>query len=230
MKEELNSLDLEVKRMMLDCPSIFPSRLHCLEFLFCTNGTGYEWQPDGTLKDYDSRSGRTQATSMPEHIEKAEPYDFRITKGVLDEFEAIRMEYEDINRGFREKHIDYLCSTNHIIGEEMSFTRVYPMSWDYCAMGKAADNPHRIADEWREGIREFIRWYLTKVNGYYGCVQDDGSTKIDRIGDPRTKSNYKICLAVLKTMKTDEDRKQEKTLMRFHKKLLDEVIKDMDDV
>jgi len=229
MKTELNSLDLEVKRMMLECPSLFPSRVHCLEFLFCTNGTGYHWQPDGTLKDYDGREGRTPETPMPEHIEKAEPYDFRITNGILDEFETIRMEYEDITRGFREKHIDYLCSTSHIIGEEMHFMKVYPMSWDYCAMGKAADNPHRIADEWRAGIREFIHWYLPKVNGNYGCYNgpDSNEPNVDLIEDPRVKENYIICLKVLKMMQTDQDRKNAKTSMTFMKKLTSQLLAEI---
>jgi len=228
-KIELNSLDLEVKRMMLETPSLFPSRIHCLEFIFCTIGTGYKWQPDGTLKDYNGRDRRTPATPMPKHIEKAEPYDFRITKGVLDDVEAVRIEYEDLTRGFREKHIDFLCSTPHTIGEEYHFMRVYPMSWEYSPMCIAAQNPHRIADEWRAGIREFIHWYLPKVNGQYGCFNDPDTKEpqVELIKDPRVRENYIMCRKVLKMLMTDTDYKEAKTLMTYTKKFTSKLLAEI---
>lgn len=207
MKEELSSLDLEVKRMMLEHPSLFPSRLECLEFLFCVNGTGYEWQEDGSLKDYDCRSGRTPETVMPEHIEKAEPYDFRITNGILDEHEKIRMEYEDTVRGFIDKNIDYLCQDIHHTNSRLKWSSVYPMSWDYCQMGKAADMPDKIEASWRNGIKEFINWYLPQLNNYFGIYSGRGEgADTSRIElDRRANENREICLKVLKKLRTPED-------------------------
>ena len=217
---KLNSLDLAVKRMMLEYPSLFPSRIDALAYLFCVNGTGYEWQ-DGILKNM-----LEPETPMPTHIDPPEPYNLASIGNALDEYEVLRLEYEGLVRGFREKHIDFLCNTNHSeLGPEKAFTSVYPMSWDYCRMGYAADHPHRINDEWRAGILEFIHWYLPKVNGYYGCWNDPLAKEpdVDRIADPRVKSNYVICQKVLKMLKTDEDRKRDKLMMKDMRKMLHKI-------
>jgi hypothetical protein len=134
----------------------------------------------------------------------------------------VRLEYEDLVRGFREKHIDYLCSTRSQVGPEMCFTSVYPMSWDYCNMGRAAEMPEKIADDWRAGIHEFIHWYLPKVNGRYGCWSDPDATEpnTSHIDDKRVLENYTICQKVLKMLKTDEDRKHDFLSLRHRRKLM----------
>jgi len=229
MTRELNSLDLEVKRMMLEYPSLYPTRIHCLETLFCTNGTGYDWNDKGRLSNVLDDPNRP----MPEHIKEAEPYDFGKCQDQMSDSESVRLEYEGVVRGFREKHIDYLCSTPHssIAGNELSYTSVYPMSWNYCNMGKAADMPNEIADEWRAGIHEFIHWFLPKVNGAYGCWNEDGATEpdVDRIKDPRAKENYIICQKVMKMLKTEADIKRDAEVMALHEELLAEVLQEMND-
>lgn len=199
----MNSLDLEVKKMMLQYPSIFPSRLECLHHLFATNGTGYEWE-GGKLVYHG-----IDDDLMPEHIKMETKHDYGLASTQMDEYEEVRLTRENMVRQFTEDNIDFLCQDIHHTGSRMSWINVYPMSWNYCAMSYAAEHPHRIDQEWRSGIREFIHWYLPGVNGYYGLYNDRGNGEgpdVSRIRDPRIKSNYELCQKVLKMCQTDGDR------------------------
>ena len=50
-------------------PSMFPTRKHCLNFLFCTAGTGYRWVK-GELVDGDGKFEKRYSLVKP--VEKAE--------------------------------------------------------------------------------------------------------------------------------------------------------------
>jgi len=217
--EELNSLDLEVKRMMLAHPSIFPSRLECLHHLFAVNGNACTWVDGKLVNPWEADE------VMPEHIDPPEPYNFAKCSDVMEESEKIRLEYEGVVRDFTEKHIDYLCQDIHHTNCRMSFTSMYPLSWDYCAMGKAADNPESIHPDWRAGIRELIHWYLPLVNGYYGCYDDPDrkDPNVDLISDPRVKSNYELCRKVLSMMQTDDDRIKTKRSRKQMRKMIHDI-------
>lgn len=139
---ELSSLDLQIKKMMLKYPGIFPSRLECLHHLFAVNGNGYKWtrRDDGLCVLVDHFDDEP----MPEHIDPPKPYSLGVVNLQIEESEAIRLEYEGIIRNFTEKHIDYLCKNIHHTNCRMNWINVYLMSWNYCKMSWAAENPYDV--------------------------------------------------------------------------------------
>lgn len=198
MTDKLNSLDLEVKKMMLSYPSIFPSRLECLHHLFCVNGTGYYWKDGILVNDLDD-------DVMPEHIKSYEKKDE--SDKYFGEYYKVKNEFETTKRELTEKHIDYLCSDIHHTGVNMKFISVYPMSWNYCAMGYAADNPYDIDVHWRRGIKEFCHWFFPEFRGHYGFLDKyENEDSLDFDCDPRAKRNFITMNIVMRKMYIDEEK------------------------
>lgn len=203
-KVKLSSLDKHVKQMMLNYPSIFPSRLECLHHLFCVNGNGYDWK-DGIMVPW-SRKKRLQTKT----IELEKPSERMMQ--IIPEYETVRVEFVNTIRKFTEQNIDHLCRDIHHTNSRLTFIDVYPMSWDYCAMSYAADHRDEIDPDWQLGILQFIHWFLPRVNGHYMVYDSDGTKHADRIADPRVRQNYDLCLMVLDKIRSPEQKAHEQEL------------------
>jgi len=151
-EQKLNPVDLEVKRMMLECPLIFSSRLNALHHLFAVIGTEYEWE-DGELVDvmYDEESDNPPI--LPPDKELPD-----IVKQLLQiEYERNVACYE-----VTKKYIDYLCADVTYTGSDLKVWGVYPMC-EYSRMVQASKMPDKINKHWKEAIVEFAVWIMSQT-------------------------------------------------------------------
>lgn len=73
--------ETELQYMMDFYPDMFPTRKHCLNYLFCTIGNGYKWLK-GELVDKDDTYSKRYA--LVEDIEHAEPRDYEQYEKLLE--------------------------------------------------------------------------------------------------------------------------------------------------
>lgn len=169
MTSELNKVDRHIKQMMLQYPSLFPSRIKCLSHLFLTNGNGYRWDEQGCLVSYDNdqpvdKINYNDLDYLKEQRNKHRSSPFVITD--YYQFLDVESEQERLVRQFRETHIDLFCRF-HKIGEDFTYSDLNHFSVQWSAF---RDAPYgNIDPDWEEVMKETIHmikyafnliWYL----------------------------------------------------------------------
>lgn len=127
---------------------IFPTRKHCLDFLFCVVGNGYEWV-NGELISEDDKYEKRYKLRHP--IEKAE----------------FKKEAEWVHMNKLYAHIKELDNTFNIpLQYRFSW---YPLSKKYSALFTA---PEDIKEDWKILLEECKQLLLENGIDINNCVEE----------------------------------------------------------
>lgn len=169
MKKTWTKIDEHIKRMMLNYPGIFPSRVECWKHLFVGNGTGYEWNKKGE-RVYSSQYDEIKV--VPIKLQEIKP---NLDDSLFPEY-RFGVERENLLR----KHTEANIQT--VVQEGVSFTTsritlfdLFGMYWikdtdskeqSYLIgpMQEAVINRDKITKEWRHEISYFCEWILSQAH------------------------------------------------------------------
>lgn len=170
----MNKVDLHIKQMMLQHPSIFPNRISCLKQLFLTNGNGYEWDNNNCLTLYSVYEQRPLDKMYYDDLDNKDPDSIMnsklVTESDLGKFHALCKEKELINRQFREKNIDLLCQF-HDFGDEFSYKDLMHFDINYSAF---RDAPYgKIDKDWLSVMEETVTKIKYAFNIIYSLHYDN---------------------------------------------------------
>ncbi len=140
----------ETLQFMMDFyPELFPSRKHCLNYLFCTIGNGYDWRK-GELVDRDCEFSKRYR--LAQNIERAKPRN--------EEYYQMRLELEKEIR--EQKGDSYQITPQNI---KYNFEWITP-SKDYSYI---YHYPKNIREDWLALLKECEQMLIEA-----GVIQGDG--------------------------------------------------------
>ena len=120
-------------------PSLHRSRADVLEFVLCTIGTGFEWQPDGTLAYAGGREDSTGPWTPEQEYEHLNAYPPVVRDVLQKSFDERVREYSAIVENAEE-----LAESMELRGE------VYPQS-DYAPLMNV---PANVRPDWKLAVEE----------------------------------------------------------------------------
>jgi hypothetical protein len=184
----MNKVDLLIKQMMLQYPSIYPTRLSCLRHLFLVNGNGYDWDEAGCLvpwrMEYDRANDQMYYTDL-DREEKDELFDSVISQSGLKDnplvaFHKLEKDKERLDRQFREQHIDLFCQC-HGIYDDFKYEDLVNFDVRYSAFNSAPYG--HIDSDWLAAMEETVSKMFYTFNQVWG-MHYDTPLKGDKMPEP----------------------------------------------
>ena len=153
-----------IKQMIVEYPSLFPSRENCLDHLFLVIGNGYEWE-DGELTYRGRRNFEDSHLSAIERIHKRFNEDSQPGSAIYETLHPTGKWDNWIKR-----HEERLVKTQKIIDEvdircqpfkgEPQPKRLYPISNNY---SKACVVPDNVKQDWLDAAYETLNLAMTII-------------------------------------------------------------------
>lgn len=167
-KNKLTSVDKCIKRMMMEYPSLFPSRRDCQLHLFSTIGGGYRWNlKTGEL--FCVCDDKKPNKHIELELEEIEEYD--------SDAIVFRKEHINICRKHIWDNIDIVVNDIHHSTQERDVFSIYSLSWDEPGekfsfpgiMQLACIHKDKIKKEWKQEIVNFCKWIISEVRSFIYC-------------------------------------------------------------
>ena len=239
MIEKWTQVDDTIFKMIRDFPLIFPSRVECWCHLFCTMGTGYEWNLETGNLEYPD--------SMKKHREKYEHTkgpNLKEIKEDDDELSIFEKKRTNLLRQYDWDNLktlvkDYYHSTKkqhitQIVNCMFSWSEKTDTYFSPSVMQIACINKEKIAKEWRFEIASFCEFLTGEIRKFtYNPGKDKLSTDneiIEMLSDTGIriisdmKTTYICALKVLENIYTEEEKenilKNKAEIKKMIKKLL----------
>jgi hypothetical protein len=184
----MDKVDLHIKQMMLQYPSIFPTRLSCLKHLFLVNGNGYDWDETGCLVPWRSTYDRANDQMHYADLDRREDdtvFDSIISQSDLKDhplvaFHKLENDKERLDRQFREQHIDLFCQC-HGTYDNFKYEDLVNFEVRWSAFNLA---PYGYIDiDWLAAMEETVSKMFYTFNQVWG-MHYDTPLKGDKMPEP----------------------------------------------
>jgi len=230
-------VDHEVKWMLMNYPFLYSSRNDCRLHMFCSGGTGYDWNLETGEFECEHWEG-----------DKTSP-DFEEIKE--DDCEFIRMRKERINllRQFDWDNVDLMVkdfygdcysSYNSKTVRSIHSLKWYEdkdeyEEWLWSPIQYACKYKDKIADHWRHEIRDFCKWVIKDIRRIFYCpsmkdplTDEEIIKKLEKMEYRKGRELKDAYIAALKGYNgilTDEEKKKEEKHRLRMVKMFDDILK-----
>ena len=236
IESDWTPVDHEIKRMLLNFPTLYQSRNDCRIHFFSSGGTGYDWNLEtGEFENFYRNDEKERTTPRFEKIKDDENGFIKMRQeriNVLRQF-----DFDNINLIVKDFYGECSSSFKTRGTRSLSSIRWSDEKHESCwgPMQYACKYKDQIADHWRHEIRDFCKWIIKDIRSFvYSPSQEKASTNeeiIEKLGkmDFRVghemKSSYICALNVYNGILTDKEKEQEERHRLSMVKMFDDILK-----